>query len=166
MNIGRLCFCGCGTMKKVISDVEEKLRTKDYKLTSRRENILQVLIENKDKHLSAEEIYHLVKKRAPDVGLATVYRTLELFTDFAIIHSIDFGDGRKRYELVQTEEEGHHHHHLICLHCGMIQEVTEDLLENLEKRVTQEYGFSITNHQLKIFGYCRKCREGMTGVGL
>ncbi|MGQ9823850.1 MAG: Fur family transcriptional regulator [Desulfotomaculales bacterium] len=153
-------------MKKVINDVEEKLRTKDYKLTSRRENILQVLIENKDKHLSAEEIYYLVKKKAPDVGLATVYRTLELFTDNAIIHSIDFGDGRKRYELVQAEEEGHHHHHLICLRCGAIQEVTEDLLEDLERRVTQKYGFCITNHQLKIFGYCKKCWERITESGL
>ncbi|MEW6424395.1 MAG: Fur family transcriptional regulator [Bacillota bacterium] len=146
-------------MKKVISDVEEKLRTKDYKLTSRRENILQVFIENQDKHLSAEEIYYLVKKRAPDVGLATVYRTLELFSDFEIIHSIDFGDGRKRYELIQAEEDAHHHHHLICLRCGRIQEVTEDLLEDLEKRVTRLYNFSITNHQLKIFGYCQGCRE-------
>lgn len=155
----RQFFAGAKAMKKVISDVEEKLRTKDYKLTSRRENILQVLIENKDKHLSAEEIYYLVKKRAPDVGLATVYRTLELFSDFEIIHSIDFGDGRKRYELVQAEEEGHRHHHLICLRCGEIQEVTEDLLEDLERKVTQTYGFSITDHQLKIFGYCRSCRE-------
>lgn len=150
---------GAAKMHKVISDVEEKLRTKDYKLTSRRENILQVLIENQDKHLSAEEIYYLVKQRAPDVGLATVYRTLELFSDFAIIHSIDFGDGRKRYELIQAEEKGHHHHHLICLRCGKIQEVTEDLLEDLERRVTQTHNFKITNHQLKIFGYCKACGE-------
>ncbi|MEW5899497.1 MAG: transcriptional repressor, partial [Bacillota bacterium] len=72
---------------------------------------------------------------------------------------IDFGDGRKRYELIQTEEEGHHHHHLICLRCGKIQEVTEDLLEDLEKRVTRTYNFTITNHQLKIFGYCKACGE-------
>ena len=152
-------WTGVHPMRKVITDVEEKLRTKDYKLTSRRENILQVLIENQDKHLSAEEIYYLVKKRAPDVGLATVYRTLELFTDFAITHRIDFGDGRKRYELIPAEEEGHHHHHLICLHCGKIQEVTEDLLEDLERRVVQTYNFTITNHQLKIFGFCETCRN-------
>lgn len=145
-------------MKKIIDDVEEKLRTKDYKLTSRREYILQVLLENKDKHLSAEEIYYLVKKKNPDVGLATVYRTLELFLDFDIVHGIDFGDGRKRYELVQEDDEGHHHHHLICVCCGKIQEVTEDLLEDLEKKVTTAYNFVITNHQLKIFGYCKNCQ--------
>ena len=144
-------------MKKIIYEVEEKLHSGEYKLTPRREHILQVFLENKDKHLSAEEIYNLVKKRAPDVGLATVYRTLELFLDFDVIHSIDFGDGRKRYEFGQGEGEKHHHHHLICTRCGKIQEVTEDLLEELEARVNQAYDFIITDHQLKFFGYCKEC---------
>lgn len=113
-------------MNKVIYDVEEKLRAREYKLTPRREHILRVLLENKDKHLSAEEVYNLVKLKAPDVGLATVYRTLELFCDFDIIHSMDFGDGRKRYEFGDSESDGHHHHHLICLKCGAILEVEED----------------------------------------
>jgi Fur family ferric uptake transcriptional regulator len=144
-------------VKKIIYEVEEKLHSGEYKLTPRREHILQVFLENKDKHLSAEEIYNLVKKRAPDVGLATVYRTLELFLDFDVIHSIDFGDGRKRYEFGQGEGEKHHHHHLICTRCGKIQEVTEDLLEELEARVNQAYDFIITDHQLKFFGYCKEC---------
>ncbi|GBF34476.1 ferric uptake regulation protein FUR [Desulfocucumis palustris] len=146
-------------MKRVIADVEEKLRAGEYKLTSRREHILRVLLENKDKHLSAEEVYNLVKKRAPDVGLATVYRTLELFLLFDIIHSIDFGDGRKRYEFCSSGTDGHHHHHLICTRCGKIIEVNEDLLEDLETRVSKEHDFKIENHQLKIFGTCRECTE-------
>jgi len=145
-------------MNKVIYDVEEKLKAKEYKLTSRREYILRVLLENKDKHLSAEEVYNLVKIKAPDVGLATVYRTLELFCEFDIIHSMDFGDGRKRYEFGDGEAEGHHHHHLICLKCGVILEVEEDLLEDLETRVKRDMDFEVHNHQLKIFGYCKNCK--------
>ncbi|MGB9802563.1 MAG: Fur family transcriptional regulator [Desulfofundulus sp.] len=144
-------------MQKVINEVEEKLRAGDSRLTPRREHILRVLLENKDKHLSAEEIYNLVKQKAPDVGLATVYRTLELFLDFDIIRSIDFGDGRKRYEFGSEEGERHHHHHLICTRCGKIIEVNEDLLEDLEKRVTETYDFKITDHELKFFGYCKEC---------
>jgi len=144
-------------MKNVISDVEEKLKAGEYKLTSRREHILKVLLENKDKHLSAEEVYYLVKQKAPDVGLATVYRTLELFLLFDIIHSIDFGDGRKRYEFCSSGSDGHHHHHLICTRCGKIIEVNEDLLENLETRVSRKHNFTVENHQLKIFGICEKC---------
>jgi len=146
-------------LNRIICEVEQKLRAGDYKLTPRREHILRVFLQHKDKHLSAEEVYHLVKQKVPDVGLATVYRTLELFLDLNIIHSIDFGDGRKRYEFGEEKGEGHHHHHLICIRCGKIMEVTEDLLEELESRVTRAYDFTITDHQLKFFGYCRECRE-------
>lgn len=144
-------------MKKIISDVGEKLRAKEYKLTTRRELILKVLLENSDKHLSAEEVYNLVKRKAPDMGLATVYRTLELFQEFDIIHAMDFGDGRKRYEFGSDEGQSHHHHHLICTRCGTIIEANEDLLEELENRVSRQHEFTITNHQLKIFGVCKHC---------
>lgn len=146
-------------MNKAVYDVEEKLKAREYKLTSRRESILRVLLENKDKHLSAEEVYNLVKEKAPDVGLATVYRTLELFSEFDIIHSMDFGDGRKRYEYGDRDATGHHHHHVICLKCGKILEVAEDLLDDLELRVSHEHDFEVHNHQLKIFGHCRDCRN-------
>jgi len=144
-------------LNKVISQVGEKLRSQEYKLTPQRQLILEVLLENEDKHLSAEDVYHLVKQKAPDVGLATVYRTLELFLEFDIIHSVNFGDGRKRYEYGKNDE-GHHHHHAICLKCGKIIEINEDLLEELEKQVVRDYDFAITDHELKIFGHCKDCR--------
>ncbi|OPY57720.1 MAG: Ferric uptake regulation protein [Pelotomaculum sp. PtaU1.Bin035] len=144
-------------MKKVISDVGEKFREKECKFTSRRELILKVLLENKGEHLCAEDVYNLVKQKAPDMGLATVYRTLELFQEFNIIHSMDFGDGRKRYEFGGEEGMCHHHHHLICTKCGAIIEVNEDLLEDLESRVSRQHEFTVTNHQLKIFGICKQC---------
>ncbi len=143
--------------KKVISDVGEKLRAKEYKFTTPRKLILEVLLENSDKHLSAEELYIIVKREAPDMGLATVYRTLELFHELDIIHAMDFGDGRKRYEFGDENGELHHHHHLICTKCGSIIEVNEDLLEELENRVSNQYEFTITNHHLKIFGICKYC---------
>ena len=146
-------------MKKVISDVEEKLRAKESKLTTRRELILRILLENNGKHLSAEEVYNLVKREAPDVGLATVYRTLELFLEFDLIQTIDFGDGRKRYEFGAETGKNHHHHHLICIKCGSIIEVNEDLLEELENRVSNKHNFTITDHQLKIFGICNQCNK-------
>ncbi len=146
-------------MKKVISDVGEKLRAKESKLTTRRELILKVLLGNNGKHLSAEEVYNLVKREAPDVGLATVYRTLELFLEFDLIQAIDFGDGRKRYEFGTETGKNHHHHHLICIKCGSIIEVNEDLLEELENRVSNKHNFTVTDHQLKIFGVCGQCNK-------
>ncbi len=144
-------------LHKIISQVREKLRSREYKLTPQRQQILEVLLENKDKHLSAEDVYNLVKQKAPDVGIATVYRTLELFLEFDIIHSVNFGDGRKRYEYGE-DNEGHHHHHAICVQCGKIIEINEDLLEELEKQVARDYEFDIMDHELKIYGHCQDCR--------
>lgn len=144
-------------MQKIITQVGEILRAKDYKLTPQRQQILEVMLENKDKHLSAEDVYTLVKKKAPDVGIATVYRTLELFLEHEIIHSVNFGDGCKRYEYGDNNE-GHHHHHAICLGCGKILEINEDLLEELEKQVIKDYNFTVTDHELKMFGYCSECK--------
>jgi len=145
-------------LKKIINQVGEKLRAKEYKLTPQRQQILEVMLENKDKHLSAEDVYNLVKRKAPDVGLATVYRTLELFLEHEIIHSVDFGDGRKRYEYGDNSDR-HHHHHAICLKCGKILEINEDLLEELEKQVARDYNFVVTDHELKIFGHCGECKQ-------
>lgn len=144
-------------MKKIIDDVEKKLKAQEFKLTPKREHILRVMLENRDKHLSAEEIYNLVKTRVPDVGLATVYRALDLFLSCDIIHCVDFGDGRKRYELGSEDGDVHRHHHLICVKCGDVTEVNEDLLEELEERIVRNYNFQIFNHELKVYGLCEKC---------
>lgn len=144
-------------MEKKFLDIEERLK-KEYKLTARRALILKVLLENSGRHLCAEEIHTLVRQKAPDVGLATVYRALELFAGSGIIRSLDFGDGKKRYEATFLEDGMHQHHHLICIKCGEITEVNEDLLEELEERVKVKHRFTVTDHQLKIYGICRNCR--------
>jgi len=145
--------------------MEEKLRSGEHKITSRRASIFRVLLENQGRHLSAEEIHSLVRAKEPETGLATVYRTLELFSDHGIVQGVDFGDGRKRYDLGPGSEPGHYHHHLICARCGKIDEVGEDLLEDLEDRVYNHYGFFVTDHQLKMFGLCRECQTARKDKG-
>lgn len=142
-----------------VIDVEQfkrQLKEKGYKLTPQRRAVLDIIIENEGKHLSTEEIYDLVKKDCPEIGLATVYRTLQLLEEMNLIFKLNLNDGKNRYELSHAEED-HHHHHLICTKCGRIIEVEGDLLEILEKEVEKKYGFRITNHILKFFGYCNKC---------
>ncbi|MGB9679480.1 MAG: Fur family transcriptional regulator [Thermoanaerobacteraceae bacterium] len=140
-----------------IEDFKEKLKSKGYKLTTQRRVILDVMAENKEKHLSSEEIYDLVKVKYPEIGLATVYRTLQLFEELDIIYKLNFDDGRSRYEL--HHDEIHHHHHLICLKCGNVIEMEGDLLENLEEAIETTKDFKIIDHNVKFFGYCSKCRN-------
>jgi Fur family transcriptional regulator, ferric uptake regulator len=139
-----------------INKLKENLKAKGYKLTPQRRAIVDIIIENEGKHLTAEEIYDLVKVDTPEIGLATVYRTIILLEEMGIISRLDIGDGCSRYELVH-EEENHQHHHLICTTCGKVMEVEDDLLEALEQNVESKYKFQIQNHSVKFFGLCSDC---------
>lgn len=138
--------------------LKKLLKEKGYKLTPQRRAVLDIIISNEGKHLTTEEIYGLVKEDCPEIGLATVYRTLQLLEEMNLIFKLTLDDGKNRYELVH-EEEDHHHHHLICSKCGRLIEVEGDLLEMLEKEIERKYDFKITNHILKFFGICSKCEE-------
>jgi Fur family ferric uptake transcriptional regulator len=141
-----------------ITKLKDNLKEKGYKLTPQRRAIVDIMIENEGKHLTAEEIYDLVKVECPEIGLATVYRTILLLEEIGILSKIDLGDNCSRYELVH-EEESHHHHHLICTECGEIIEVEGDLLDVLEDSIENKYKFKITNHSLKFFGLCDNCQK-------
>lgn len=143
--------------KRRIRMIEEKLKEKDCKLTPQRRAILDVLVENQSKHLSTENIYELVKSKFPDVGLATIYRTLQLFDDYDMIKKLNFGDGCYRYEL--SEDEKHQHHHLICIKCGNVYEFDDDLLEELEQKIKVKNNFKVLDHMVKFMGYCQKCQK-------
>jgi len=136
--------------------LKQKLYDKEYKLTPQRRVVLEVFANNPEKHLSAEDVYDKVRETYPEIGLATVYRTLDLFAELDILQKMDFGDGRARYEF--SESEVHHHHHLICLKCGSVTEFEDDLLEALEAVIEKKNHFEIINHELKFYGYCNKCR--------
>lgn len=139
-------------------DFNEQLKEKGYKVTAQRKKVLDVMKENIGQHLTAEEIYELVKKKAPNIGIATVYRTISLLEKMNLIFKIDFGSGSVKYEWDRMDTL-HRHHHLICLECGKIIEAGEDLLENIEEKISQEYNFLIKDHCVKFYGYCSECRK-------
>lgn len=142
--------------------VLRRLEAQAYRLTPQRRMILQAFRENPEKHLSAEDVLAIVKSspaaRGGEIGLATVYRTLDLLADLGILQRLDFGDGRSRYEMNENGAQ-HHHHHLICVRCGKVAEFGEDLLEELEGKVRERTGFWVTDHQVKFYGLCPVCRD-------
>jgi len=147
-----------------MSDLRRRFHDMQYKMTPQRETILRTFIELQDQHLSAEDIYNIVRKRSPEIGLATVYRTLELLNELEVLKKVDFGDGRSRYEINEADTP-HHHHHLICLSCGNVKEFEDDLLETLENAIAQKRKFLIVDHQLKIYGYCLECQQNRNSGG-
>lgn len=140
-----------------LKKTKEQLHESGFKLTPQREATVLVLLENEKDHLSAEEIYFLVKQKSPEIGLATVYRTLEILTELRIVDKVSFNDGLARYDL-RKEGAKHFHHHLLCLECGNIEEIEEDLLGSVEQIVEQRYQFAIKDHRLTFHGICRECQ--------
>ena len=122
-----------------------------------------MLLEHEEDHLSAEDVYLLVKEKAPEIGLATVYRTLELLTELKIVDKINFGDGVSRYDL-RKEGATHFHHHLVCIECGSVEEIQEDLLEDVESIVEERWNFIIKDHRLTFHGICRNCQKKQNKV--
>ncbi|MFW6034918.1 MAG: Fur family transcriptional regulator [Halanaerobiales bacterium] len=141
---------------KIYTKLANKLSQNNYKVTSQRKDIIKVLINNQNKHYSAEELYKKVRDINHDVGLATIYRTLEILSKLNIVHQLDFDSNYRRYEL---NIEGHHHHHLICLKCGKIIEFNDNELEEFEKDLEKEYKFKISKHRIKFYGVCSECSE-------
>ncbi|MGI6036775.1 MAG: Fur family transcriptional regulator [Limnochordia bacterium] len=143
-------------MQKIVGEIRDQLKERDLRLTPQREAVLKVLLTTNG-HLSAEEIYLATKEKAAEVGLATIYRTLELFEKLGIVRKLEAGVGQGRYEFVDSDD--HYHHHLICLSCGKISEFNEDLLEVLEETISARSGFTISDHCLRFFGYCADCQK-------
>jgi Fur family transcriptional regulator, ferric uptake regulator len=150
-------------VEKRIERIKEALHDARYKLTPQREVTVRVLLENESSHLSAEDVFMKVKDKYPEIGLATVYRTLELLNELNVLDKVNFGDGVSRYDL-RKEGAQHFHHHLICIHCGSVEEVEEDLLTDVEKIVTRDFDFDIIDHRLTFHGICKLCKgkEGNT----
>ncbi len=146
-----------------VKEILALLREKEYKLTPQRKIIIQAFFDNMEKHLSAEDVFNIVRQDHPEIGLATVYRTLDLLAELGILKKMNFGDNKFRYEFC-PEKDNHHHHHLICLNCNKVIEFEDDLLESLEALIAKRIGFHVVDHQLKVFGFCKNCKENLQDI--
>ncbi len=133
----------------------EFIAQKGLKSTRQRDLILDAFLSS-DRHMSIEELYLKLRAKHPNIGYATVYRTLKLFAESGIAREIQFGDGQTRYEHVA---EGEHHDHLVCTHCGTIIEFENETIEKLQDEVAQNHDFVIETHKLELYGICAKCRK-------
>lgn len=145
-------------MANTYTNFNEQLKGKGYKVTNQRKIVLDVINENQGRHLNPDEIYSLVKNRASNIGIATVYRTLTLLEKMGLIYKVELVPGVISYEMNQMDMH-HKHHHLICQGCGDVIEVKEDLLENLEEKIAFNHDFLIKDHILKFYGLCSSCRK-------
>lgn len=137
------------------------LKENGLKVTRQRLVVLEAISSCPEDHLSADEIFSIVKVDCPEIGLATVYRTIQLLSELHLIDRINFDDGYVRYEMGSAfdREQKHHHHHLICLNCGKVISFQDDLLEELEEKIALTTGFEVVDHEVKLYGCCIDCRR-------
>lgn len=143
---------------------QKRLFNAGFRLTHPRGIVIDIL-RNTEKHLSAEDIYVKALGVNPSIGLTTVYRTLDLFTQIGVVQKFDFGDGKARYELTNNPQKKEHHHHLICMRCKTIIDYTNfmqeelKLMEMTEKELSKKHNFQIMHHIIHFYGICEQCQK-------
>jgi Fur family ferric uptake transcriptional regulator len=101
------------------------------------------------------QILDYLKKQGLDANKTTIYRQLDFLLSEGLIRELDFGEGKKRYEL-----KSGHHHHLLCTKCKHIECVDiEDNFQKEEEEILKRNNFKIKSHMLEFFGICGKCQE-------
>ncbi len=133
--------------------LNEYLTRHGLKQTRQREAILDAFLGSTG-NITSEQLYEQVRDRHPEIGAATVYRTLKLLVDAGIASSSTFQEGVTLYE-----HQPCHHDHLICLGCGDIVEFECDEIERRQVEIAEEHGFRLTRHRLHLFGYCQRCQK-------
>ncbi len=123
------------------------------KLTPQRQAILDI-INASHRHWDADELARAMSDAGQSIGIATVYRGLAALESQGLIDSIQLAD-KKRYESADKA----HHDHMVCTECGHIEEFSHQTIEQLQLAAAEEKGFTLTGHQLVMFGLCRQCNQ-------
>ncbi|SEA54516.1 ferric uptake regulator, Fur family [Desulfuromusa kysingii] len=138
-----------------VSIFKDYVRRRGLKNTNQRMMILEDFLNSKS-HYSTEDLYLKLRKKHPQIGYATVHRTLKLFAECGIAIEVDFGDGQMRYEPSHVDQ---HHDHLVCTNCGLIVEFTNPQIEQLQQEVAAKFNFKIERHRHELYGLCSKCSD-------
>ncbi|MFC1933748.1 Fur family transcriptional regulator [Chloroflexota bacterium] len=141
-------------MRLTNREVVATLRRHGYKLTPQRQAVIQVITSSQD-HLTPATIFEKVRQDYPNIGLVTVYRTLEILAKLELICELHAGGICHSY----TISTPGHHHHLICSNCGTVTDFTGHYLSELERSLTKKSGFRIDGHLLEFVGLCQACQK-------
>jgi Fur family ferric uptake transcriptional regulator len=123
------------------------------RLTRQRQAVAEAL-EAVDDFRSAQEVHDLMRSSGHTIGLATVYRTLQLLAEHDQLDVIRSTDGEASYRRCS----GSHHHHLVCRSCGATVEVEGPAVERWTRSIAEQHGYADVSHTLEIFGVCPACR--------
>ncbi len=123
------------------------------RLTKPRKKIYEALT-HFSKPVAAQEINYYLKNKNRAIDLSSIYRTLSLLTQLGLVNEVEFGDGKKRYEIVNEKK---HHHHFICIKCGTIKNIFMNEEQKLIEKIIKKTNLNIKRHSIEFYGLCPKC---------
>lgn len=127
--------------------------TPQMRLTTQRQIILEELGKVKT-HPTANEVYDMVRKRLPRIGLGTVYRNLELMSETGIILKLEVGGTQKRFDATIDP-----HYHIRCLSCGKVSDIDIPVMEDINKAAAAMSQYQVLGHHIEFSGICSECNE-------
>ena len=140
------------TTEDKTEELLQRLRDRGFRITSQRETVIRIFYDHKEKHLSAEDVYEMLTKSNEAISLATTYRTLRMLVDMNVLRELDFAETHKHYELIDENEAPHHH--IICLDCNHTIEFENDEINELGRKIAEQYQVDIVDMQFQIFAKC------------
>jgi len=138
-----------------------QIKQAGLKVTLPRVKILNILETSARRHMSAEDVFKSLLSRGEEIGLATVYRVLTQFEGAGLVCRHHFEGGQSVFEF----NRGGHHDHLVCVKCGKVVEFMEEAIEERQNAIAAQYGFTLEDHSLVIYGLCPGCREDGVAEG-
>ena len=145
-------------MKSAKDIFREYLRRNGMLYSEQRGQILDIFLKT-ETHPTINDLYDLVRKKYPQIGLATVYRTMKVICNAGLARETDFGGNIRRFEHKYKHQ---HHDHLVCLNCGRIIEVMSPAIEKLQENLAKKHRFKAVRHRMEIFGLCKNCKSKET----
>ncbi|MEK6201205.1 MAG: transcriptional repressor [Desulfobulbaceae bacterium] len=121
------------------------------RLTTQRQIILEELVKVTS-HPTANEVYDMVRKRLPRIGLGTVYRNLELMAETGMIHKLEVGGTQKRFDATIQP-----HYHVRCLECGKVDDINIAVQQDINETAAQACHYQILGHHIEFTGLCVDC---------
>ena len=137
-----------------LETIQQKLRSRGFRLTPQRLQVVQILISS-EYHPSAEELYQQVRVSFPSTSLATIYKTLQVLKELGEVIELSFADGGSRYD----GHKPYPHPHVICVGCGEILDMDPGPMKDVAKEMSAKTGYTIQSHRHDFFGLCQTCQQ-------
>jgi Fur family ferric uptake transcriptional regulator len=148
----------------VLARISSRLAGAGYRLTHPRQAVLRLIVAQVGS-FTAGQLLESASAICPDVGRATVFRTLDLLISLGILQRVHTeSDGNWGHSYVLCGLDQTHHHHLVCTHCGLITDFAGCGIEGLLERLSTQTSFKVESHHIELYGLCERCQSTTTST--